>query len=104
MLGPLGYALICAFSYVQIGYMIRGKTNELGRLPLYSLVLGLGILQVSLWQDRSFVPLYVTVGNAASLVGGVVTLALTYRTSQYRVLRVKNMPPRIVDVHGELES
>jgi hypothetical protein len=99
MLGYIAYFLICASSYLQIGFMIQGKTRNLGRLPLFTLVIGLTLLQLSI--ELYGAPAYIRTGNASSLGGAAMTLALTYRRRVPRVAK-DSREPRIVDVHNEL--
>lgn len=75
MLGYLAYVLICAFGFLQLVDMVRGENRDLGRLPLVSLITGLALLQFQVMRDGA--PLYIIVGNAASLIASVLNLLWT---------------------------
>jgi hypothetical protein len=72
LIGYIAYFLISAFSWAQLGFSLKHKTLNLGIWPMVALVVGLGLLQTSFLYAT--VPLYIIVGNAASLTGTFLNL------------------------------
>ena len=77
VLGYLAYALICAFSPLQLWGMVRGKNIDLGAWPLVSLTAGLALLAGTFAFVT--VPMYVIVGTTVSMAGCAANLALILR-------------------------
>jgi len=75
VLGYVAYVFITAFGFLQLFDMVRGQNRDLGRLPLFSLILGLALLQSQLTRDGA--PLYLVIGNGASLTATVLNMAWT---------------------------
>lgn len=85
LLGYLAYGLIVGFNAIQWFYMIRGKTINLGALPMWSLVFGLALLQVTLFWPLFFggfaPPTYIVVGNAVSFIFAALGLERVVRSN-----------------------
>ena len=73
LLGYLGYAFVVGFCPLQLFEAIKGRTLNLGLLPLISLVLGLALLQVS-FVLAGVIP-YI-VGNGLGLVFSTALLGI----------------------------
>jgi hypothetical protein len=85
IVGYLAYGLIVGFNAIQWFYMVRGKTINLGALPMWSLVFGLALLQVTLVWPLVFSgfapPTYIIVGNALSFIFAALGLERVVRTN-----------------------
>jgi hypothetical protein len=92
VLGYIAYVLICAFGPIQLFNMIHGRNIELGNLPLFTLIAGLALLQLSIMRDAA--PTYVLVGNGAVLIFNLINLAWVGGAALYTrrqvVQRIRN--------------
>lgn len=83
--GYLAYGLIVGFNAIQWFFMVRGKTINLGALPMWSLVFGLALLQLTLFWPLfmgGFVPpTYIIVGNALSFIFAALGLERVVRAN-----------------------
>ncbi len=70
--GYAAFVLICGFSWFQLGFSFRHRTINLGSWPMVVLVLGLALLQSTFFFVT--VPLFMVIGNAASLTGSALNL------------------------------
>jgi len=80
LLGYLSYVFITVFNPLQLFFMLRRKTVNLGALPLISLTIGLALLSLSFYLTGG-IPLYAVIGNALSFVFALVNTVVIMRSN-----------------------
>ncbi len=80
LLGYLSYVFITVFNPLQLFFMLRRKTVNLGALPLISLTIGLALLSLSFYLTGG-IPLYAVIGNALSFIFALVNTVVIMRSN-----------------------